>query len=225
MVTGQDIFFHTNHPIKWVRVAGVVVAIDEYAQRRIYTVDDSSGVCIECVVALAPASQLAEKEGNDQKQSKTEELGAKEPPEPPAPTIPIPDGLDVGSVVDIKGGLKIFRAEKQVKIEKVALLHTTEQEVAFWNKARQLKVDVLSHPWSLESKVIRRCRKEAEGIDGSRERRTEKKKPAPSESRVSRERQEEKPRATSSRPSGVEKRAKASKIPPDLKGKYNALGI
>ena len=224
MIEGQDLFFHTNHPIKWVRIAGVVVAVDEYAQRRVYTVDDSSGICIECVVAVTPVPQLPQNQETDQKEGKTAASAGNQVSVPVSLKAPVPDGLDVGSVVDIKGGLKIFRAQKQIKVEKITLLHTTEQEVAFWNKVWQFRVDVLSRPWSLERKEIRKCRKEAEGLDESRERRAQNRRLAARDSRISRERQE-KPRATSSRPSGVEKRAKPAKIPSGLKGKYDALGI
>ncbi|KAK8044605.1 hypothetical protein PG993_004629 [Apiospora rasikravindrae] len=46
------VFFHLNHPIHWVRIVGVVVAIDSFYSRRIYTIDDSSGACIECCTGL-----------------------------------------------------------------------------------------------------------------------------------------------------------------------------
>ena len=53
---GRPLFHYKNHPIKWVRVTGVVVAVDEYAGKNVYTVDDSSGMCVECVcVAPTPA--------------------------------------------------------------------------------------------------------------------------------------------------------------------------
>jgi hypothetical protein len=53
MILGKPLFHHTNHPIKWVRLTGVIVAADERAGKCIYTLDDSSGVVIECVaVAL-----------------------------------------------------------------------------------------------------------------------------------------------------------------------------
>ena len=200
------------------------MAVDEYAQRRVYTVDDSSGVCIECVVTLAPKPQTAEGGQSDRKEAQAETSANVQKPEPPVPTIPVPDELDVGSIVDVKGGLKIFRAQFQIKVEKIALLHTTEQEVAFWNKVWQFRVDVLSRPWSLDRKEIRKCRKEAEGVDEAKERRAQKRRLAELEPRASRERQE-KSRVASSRPSGVEKRAKTAKIPSSLKGKYDALGI
>ena len=48
-IAERVLFHYGNHPVKWVRVTGVIVAVDEYAGRNVYTVDDSSGMCIECV--------------------------------------------------------------------------------------------------------------------------------------------------------------------------------
>lgn len=139
---GENFYFYRNLPVKWVRVVGVVVAIDEYAGRRIYTVDDSSGACIECMILLSAA-------GNAGKESAAQS---------PAPY----EGIDVGSVVDVKGGLSTFREEKQITIEKMLALRSTEQEVALWEKRSRFRKDVLETPWILRNRDIRRCRKEAE---------------------------------------------------------------
>ncbi|RCI16179.1 hypothetical protein L249_2753 [Ophiocordyceps polyrhachis-furcata BCC 54312] len=107
---------------------GVVVAVDDFASRRVYTVDDSSGACIEA---------LPSEHGRD-------------------------DGIDVGSVVDVKGCLSLFRDEKQIKIERIKRLRTTADELVLWEKRAKFRRDVLDRPWVLERAEIRRCRKEAE---------------------------------------------------------------
>lgn len=53
---GREIYHYINHPIKWVRITGVVVAINEFTERKILTVDDSSGACIECVCVARPSA-------------------------------------------------------------------------------------------------------------------------------------------------------------------------
>lgn len=51
----ERILWHfNNHPIKWVKVTGVVVAVDEFKEKRIYTLDDSSGACVECTAVAPP---------------------------------------------------------------------------------------------------------------------------------------------------------------------------
>ncbi|KAI3392853.1 hypothetical protein diail_5059 [Diaporthe ilicicola] len=142
---GQDVFFHKNLPVRWVRIAGIVVAVDEFPHRRVYTVDDSDGSCIECVAAL-PKS-----ESNDLTKTTT--------------TTTVPKDVDVGTVVDVQGGLALFRDNKQVKVLKMTVLRSTDEEVALWEKARQFRSDVLDKPWKLTEREIRRCRKEAERQD------------------------------------------------------------
>lgn len=141
---GQDVFFHRNLPLRWVRITGMVVAVDEFPHRRIYTIDDSDGLCIECVADIS-------------------KLESHEPAKPAPATVP--KDVDVGSVVDVKGGLALFRGNKQIKIEKMTVLRSTDEEVVLWEKAMQFMVDVLDKPWKLTDREVRRCRKEAERQD------------------------------------------------------------
>ncbi|KAI7777715.1 ob-fold nucleic acid binding domain-containing protein [Diaporthe eres] len=143
---GQDVFFHRNLPLRWVRIAGMVVAVDEFPHRRVYTVDDSDGLCIECVADVS-------------------KLDSNEPAKPATATIPKDVDVDVGSVVDVKGGLALFRGNKQIKIEKMTVLRSTDEEVVLWEKARQFRGEVLDKPWKLTDREVRRCRKEAERQD------------------------------------------------------------
>ncbi|KYK54981.1 Protein stn1 [Drechmeria coniospora] len=140
---GEGFYFHRNLPIKWVRIVGVVVAIDEYAGRRVYTIDDSSAACIEALVSLA-----ATKDAD-------------------GPSL-YPD-IDVGAVVDVKGSLSTFRNERQIKIEKMFLVRGTTQEVTLWEKRGTFRRDVLDTPWVLSLREVRRCRKEAERCEAAGE--------------------------------------------------------
>lgn len=82
--------------------------------------------------------------------------------------------MDVGTVVDIKGSIALFRDEKTVKIEKVRMLRSTEEEVALWERRMAFRRDVLARPWVLSEKQVRRCRREAEGMDERNRKRQEK---------------------------------------------------
>ncbi|KAH8666615.1 hypothetical protein BX600DRAFT_462094 [Xylariales sp. PMI_506] len=155
----NDIFFHLNHPIRWIRIVGVVVAIDYYYGRWIYTVDDSSGCCIECVSeAPAPANP---------RNSAAPDNGQKELLDA-LPVSPHPE-VDIGVVIEVKGSLKLYRDQKQVKIEKIQCIRSTNVEVQFWNKIKAFKSDVLSQPWVLERKVVRKLEKENKRDVGSKE--------------------------------------------------------
>lgn len=198
--------FYKNLPIKWVRVVGVVVAIDEFAGRRIFTVDDSSGACIEALVAVAPVQPAVGAANAD-----TEAAAAQ--PRPPH------EDIDVGAIIDVKGGLSTFRDEKQIKIERVARLRGTAPEVALWEKRARFRRDVLDKPWVLRSRDIRRCRREAERSDARRSGHL-----APTTARSAEAHQQ----------GAKPKQATRSDLAADLKeairsgavrGKYNALGL
>ncbi|POR35214.1 Protein stn1 [Tolypocladium paradoxum] len=140
---GENFYFYKNLPIKWVRIVGVVVEINEYRNeasesgRRVYIVDDSSGACIEALVCT-PTALYQE--------------------------------IDVGSVVDVKGRLSAFRDEKQIKIEKMGSVQSTAEELALWEKRAKFRREVLDRPWVLCKRDIRRCRREAETSEADAER-------------------------------------------------------
>lgn len=166
------VFFYLNHPIQWVRITGVVVAIDDYHGHRVYTVDDSTGQCIEC--ALKTPSHTSDKthHGNNGGSEGTN-TDAQIVPSKIAtttrtaetnvvnrvPKIPPPIDIDVGTVVDIKGTVKLFRGQRQISIWKLARVLSTNQEVLFWDKIRDFRRDILSKPWVLKDKEVPRCRK------------------------------------------------------------------
>ncbi|AEO58880.1 hypothetical protein MYCTH_2306586 [Thermothelomyces thermophilus ATCC 42464] len=150
---GQDVYFYINHPVKWVRISGMVVAVDERETRHFYVIDDGSGATLECVVSVAPRTNAPAATATATTNSSSGIAGS----------IPIVDApIDVGHVLDIKGSVGIFRGSWQIRAEKIVHLRSTEQEVAFWEKVAQLKTDVLSKPWVLDEKEVRRCRKEEE---------------------------------------------------------------
>ncbi|KAK8120657.1 hypothetical protein PG999_004777 [Apiospora kogelbergensis] len=138
-------FFYLNHPISWARIVGVVVAIDSFYGRRIYTIDDSSGACIECCVALPTPD----------KTDKTAATSAAPPPDP------YPD-IETGIVVDVKGVLAVFRNEPQIGVVKMARVRSTNAEVAFWGKTRTFREGTLAEPWFVDAAMVRRLKRHNE---------------------------------------------------------------
>lgn len=141
-----------------MRIVGVLVAIDEYNGRRIYTVDDSTGVCIECTMSLpTPEPKRSEAIRNS---LNAENQATKSGNDPTTTKSALYPDIDVGMVVDVKGSLRLFRDQKQIKIERLQHIRSTNQEVQFWNKIRDFRTEVLSHAWVLERKVVRKLEKE-----------------------------------------------------------------
>ncbi|KAF5652214.1 hypothetical protein F25303_3486 [Fusarium sp. NRRL 25303] len=218
---GENFYFYGNLPIKWVRIVGLVVAIDEFASRRVYTIDDSSGACIECTISITIS-------GEDNSRATTGDAAPKKADiDPPQNPDPFPN-IDVGCVVDVKGGLSTFRDERQLTIEKMTKVRGTAQEVSLWEKRVKFKSEVLDKPWVLRSSEIRRCRKEAERSEEEAERKQKRIK-AMVEPRASK--QTSKSAGHGEQPIRQQKPHKEMRL--DLRqileqggrGKYDALGL
>ncbi|KAI9151774.1 hypothetical protein HJFPF1_08984 [Paramyrothecium foliicola] len=162
---GEKFYFHTNLPIKWVRIVGVIVAIDEIAGRRFYTIDDSSGACIEVVVSISPS--IGASEGGTRQNSAVPTVAATARLLPT--NLPLGD-IDVGVVVDVKGRLDSFREERQILVEKIKRIRNTAEEMMLWEKRTTFAREILGQPWVLRRRDIRRCRKEAQQSQETTER-------------------------------------------------------
>lgn len=221
---GENFFFYRSLPIKWVRIVGVVVAIDEYAGRRVYTVDDSSNACIECTILLPQPPK------EDDDASKRETKTAQLPEHAPPLALQLYTDIDVGSVVDVKGGLSTFRDEKQITIEKMHSVKCTAQEVSLWEKRARFRKDVLDKPWVLRDRDIRRCRKQAERSEEEAERKRKRLKAmiegqaAKQPVKIAKEPPKE-PNQDHKRPGNHSKVDLRQVIQNGAQGKYDALGL
>lgn len=223
---GQDLYFYKNLPIRWARLVGIVVAIDDFTGRRIYTVDDSSGRCIECTLSSTRAIPKADIAAAEKKEDGLTTTQPAKPDSKPADYAEI----DVGAVVDVKGSVTTFREEKQLKIVKIKILKSTEQELALWERRTRFQQDVLQKPWTLSKKQLRKCRKEAEGSpddpaakmrehdDDSRSHKRKKETKRPAAHREGRGRDTDSG-------NGAGARLVARRLLPGEKGRYDALGL
>lgn len=121
---GQNTYFHHNHPLRWVRLVGVIVALDVYPNRVVMTLDDSSGLTIDIfcrkgtdnapVTNTTVDSHGTIRSNRELKRSEDEHIyttneGYK---------VNLTD-IDIGSVVKVKGGISEFRGEKQITLERI----------------------------------------------------------------------------------------------------------
>lgn len=180
---GRKLFHYGNHPIKWIRVVGLVVAVDTYGDkekaRNVYTLDDGSGLCVECVAVAPPEAEKKEaptipaylnygsvatgaskpepaeqKKGEDVKGGgEKKELGVENP------SVPW-DAVDVGSVVKVKGRVGVhWTGVKQVYVVKIEIVGCTDGEVKQWDEAGAFKRDVLRKQWMVTPEMEEKCRK------------------------------------------------------------------
>ncbi|MCJ1472129.1 hypothetical protein MMC13_000776 [Lambiella insularis] len=161
---GQKTYFHLNHPIRWVRLVGVIVAFDATDYRWILHLDDSSGATIEvtCPRERMPLSKSttvdatvpAANTGSSGYNCKARTLTGVE--------IDL-SNIDVGSVVKVKGGVGVFRGEKQITLERISIIRSTTEEAVAWKELHVFRSNVLSIPWSITAEEERKLKEEADG--------------------------------------------------------------
>ena len=175
-VTGERFFFHRNLPIKWVRVVGVVVSIDDIPRnaplRRKYTIDDSSGFCIEVLIKIPPGAAArnttilkpwgpAQQGGkHDAKQAISDE-SIKE-----SALFAQCDSIQMCDVLDVKGSLDFYRDEMQITMTKMQIVRGTDREVELWERRSKFRNTVLDQPWVLTEREVKKCLKRAEKMGG-----------------------------------------------------------
>lgn len=150
--------------------------MDEFYGRKSYTLDDSSGACVECT-AFTPAAKVPDSTAilahlneeprrldtiattsvKDKAATKTKGKGKAEDTKTTEhgvmnPNVPW-DDIDVGTVVKIKGRIGIFRDIMQVQIVSAFVVKTTDGEVKFWNEAGTFKKEVLGKDWVVSKEV------------------------------------------------------------------------
>jgi hypothetical protein len=59
--------------------------------------------------------------------------------------------LDIGSVVKAKCTISEFRGNKQLELQRISVITTTDEEVRAWAETAAFKQTVLSRPWHISS--------------------------------------------------------------------------
>lgn len=152
---------------------GVIVSLDVLQARYIMVLDDSSGVNIvlTCEREKSALPQV------DHTSSASTTLS-----NPAAPAIGSTatgrkidlTGIDVGVVVKAKGGISTFREERQMSLERVEIVKTTNEEVAAWAENTTFHRNILDKAWIISGEDERRAKREAEGLSRERITREEK---------------------------------------------------
>jgi len=148
---GQHVYFHGNHPIRYVYLCGLVLQFElapgagatKYA---LLMLDDGSGRAIEV--------KIPRRLENDQTDGEV------------FPSNTLVDNLNVhasfglaslfinnqpvhvGAILKVKGTITLFR-NRQIELKRVFLVKDTNEEVQYWASLAQFRRDVLSKPWVL----------------------------------------------------------------------------
>ncbi|KAI9850166.1 MAG: hypothetical protein M1838_006011 [Thelocarpon superellum] len=140
---GQNLYFYLNHPIRFVRLVGVLVAFDAYDTRWVMELDDSSGATIS-IICFAPSAKADEATEKEKKED-----------------VPDLRGIDLGSVVKVKGTVGEYRDTRQMVLKRISIVRDTAEEAHCWIELCAFRRDVLSRPWTVSAKMQRRLLKAA----------------------------------------------------------------
>ncbi|TKA58599.1 hypothetical protein B0A55_08701 [Friedmanniomyces simplex] len=152
---GQNVFFHLNHPIRFVRIVGLLVDIELRGRYTILTIDDSSGACIDVKITsrYVAAGDEAEYPSNTTVDNIDVHVQWN------LPTLHLDSKpVALGSVLEVKGTISVFRNARQLELKRLFNVPDTNAEAAAWAKTAKWKKDLLSQPWML-------TRQERETID------------------------------------------------------------
>ncbi|CAF9912421.1 hypothetical protein IMSHALPRED_000311 [Imshaugia aleurites] len=173
---GQSLFFHLNHPIKWVRLVGVIVALDLFPTRWIALLDDSSGALIEITCGRpAPAPTARNENPTSLAQGWTGLDVCSKGVTATGRDVDL-SGVDVGTVVKVKGGVGSFRDVRQMLLERISIVRTTNEEAAAWAENTVFRKEILGKPWVVSEEDEERARRKAEGSDREKRAREERRK-------------------------------------------------
>ena len=152
---GQNLYFVRNHPVRYVRLVGLVVGIELIANGKylLLCLDDGSGATIECKVEVRKPKIEAKVDEQWPSNTFVDNLNVIADMGLAAVSV---DGTDVevGTVVKAKGTVESFRDVRQLKLERIFVVKDTNAEVKAWKEATAWKAEKFAKPWVLTEREI-----------------------------------------------------------------------
>ncbi|KAJ4360652.1 uncharacterized protein N0V89_001218 [Didymosphaeria variabile] len=140
-------YYYLNHPIRYIYLVGVVVAIDDINLRyTTLTLDDGSGATLEVKIKrlLPEIYNPVDNPSNTEVDNVNvlSGLGRFD--------VTVDDQIvDIGKTIKVKGMISEFRGFKQLELKRIWIVSATNEEVKFWEALATFKKDVLGRPWHL----------------------------------------------------------------------------
>ncbi|KAM0716771.1 hypothetical protein Q7P37_008216 [Cladosporium fusiforme] len=174
---GQNVYFHGNHPIRYVYLCGMIQQIDlapgaGASRFALLSLDDGSGSAIEVKITrrqdffqegeVFPSNTMVDNLDVTATWGLASLLVDKKP-------------IHVGSILKVKGTITSFR-QRQIDLKRVFVVKDTNEEAAFWAGVAEHRRKVLSRPWVLTDADMKAIDQSLEdGERRERERKKEKK--------------------------------------------------
>ncbi|KAI5207395.1 hypothetical protein E4T39_01945 [Aureobasidium subglaciale] len=146
---GQNVYFHHNHPIRFVYLVGPIVAMQQIPNTKflLLTLDDSSGACIDIKIERKDPTKVEAGTTNTVVANLDISTAFGYDSE-----IRV-DGqvVDIATVIKVKCTIGRFRGVKQLVLKRCGVLKDTTEEIAAWESMAEFKRDVLAKPWILSA--------------------------------------------------------------------------
>lgn len=153
-----ELLFYLNHPIQYAQVIGVVVAFDENFEKFWnFTIDDGSGEVIDCV-CWKPDKEQVKAAGGQDGDTKPEKIDVEQ-----QRREEVILGIDIGTVVQVKGTVTSFRDVRQIQIERLNIIPTTNQELMLIAARTKFLEEILMKPWVVSPNRQKRLYKDTQG--------------------------------------------------------------
>ena len=147
-----------------MRLVGVIVAFDVLPSRFIIVLDDSSGATIDVTCERPKSTLPISNKASDRSTCVSEDPKAASTNATTQTGRQIDlAGFDVGSIAKVKGAIGAFRGERQILLERIVHVSTTNEEAAAWEEVFTFHESVLDRPWVVSEQNLRRARRKAEG--------------------------------------------------------------
>ena len=152
--SGKPLYFYLNHPIQFIQVAGIIVAIEDFHPHIfLLTLDDSSGSTIDVIWRKPKPQDAAAAKLTAQTPSSNDE---------PPSLLPLLETLKIGTTLIAKGTLSSFRHTLQLTLLRASVI-TPAQELNHIASRTSFLLSSLSQPWSLSARAQARLLKQASG--------------------------------------------------------------
>jgi hypothetical protein len=151
---GQNTFFRFNHPIRFISLVAPIVSIEDmFGKYTLLTLDDGSGATIVLkITRLAPTvANSIDCPSNTTVDNLNiiSDLGQYD-------VVVDNKILDIGTVIKVKCTIGEFRNVKQLEVQRIRIVTSTEEEVEWWEEVIKWKRDILASPWVLSKEQITR---------------------------------------------------------------------
>jgi len=149
---GQNLYFHLNHPIRYVVLVAPVVSIEGIFDRYVLlTIDDGSGstIVVKIKRLATNISAAIDCPSNTSVSNVNVRAGLG------FFNVQIDDTtLDIGTVVKVKCTIEEFRGVKQLDLQRTSVVKTTAEEIKAWSGLSHFNKTVLSSPWVLTNEEL-----------------------------------------------------------------------